>query len=579
MRFEDREMMKLGMTRESASTGRWRALLSAAVVLALAITVLPPGGQVIVHATPEVLVETLDALPEAPESPIVIAEPTDDDPGRVIARSEAVAAPLTFNLLGATAPESVAAIRVRAALGDEWDAWQELAFLEEEDGPDAGSVEAAASAKRVDGQATEPVWVGEATHLQVEVEGGDLSDVTITVIDSMGSSGGPVVRTFDTRPAAEASEVDLGVVSRAKWGADESLRSGQPRIASEVHMGIVHHTAHTSNLAVANSYSRAESPGIMRAMYKYHTQALGWSDLGYNVVIDRFGTVFEGRAGGFERGVVGAHARNFNTGSFGVAIMGNFLQEQASSAALASLERVIGIKSAIHGIDPTGWTNQMGGTWRPTILGHRDVGQTACPGRVRDLLPRIREQAGELSMRFPDVFTSSPHRSAVLELADAGVTQGCELNLFCPERGLNRAQASSFVVRAFGLEPVPGSRFSDVSPGFVHAPAINALAERGWLIGYHDGTFRPNEQMTRGQLATLLSRALDLPSAMSGLGHYPDVFSSHAHAPGIFALSEAGIRGNCGGGRFCPDDIVRRDSTASFVNMARHHRDPTLADR
>lgn len=563
------------MTGKPAQKGayvRSIRLVSLAAVAALVLTVMPPLGQVVVHATPKTLAETLTDLPEASSTTAPRAKgfSTAGASGEVaVSRSEPIETPLTFNMMGVTAPEGAIAVRARTYDGEAWSAWMPLDFLDEEDGPDAGSEEAANAAP---GVPTEPLWVGEATRVQLEVEGASVSDLETHLIDSMGSSGGPVQRTYETRAGSPSAHADeLSIVSRAQWGADESLRGdSEPKYAREIHMGVVHHTAHSPDTSKANGYSRAEAPGVMRAMYRYHTVNLGWSDLGYNVVVDRFGTIYEGRAGGFDRPVIGAHARGFNTGSFGVSVMGNFTDRQASDAALESLTQVVGVKSAIHRVDPTGWNDRMGGgTWRPNIVGHRDVGQTSCPGQIHQKLDEIRSDAEGISMRFPDVPSSSPHRKAILDLADAGVTNGCELNAFCPSLGLNRAQASSFVMRAFELDPVPGSRFSDVAPGYVHAPAINALAERGWLIGYDDGTFRPTELMTRGQLSTLLSRAMELPRPMRGFEHYADVDLGHAHVDGIHALSEAGIRGNCGGGNFCPDDVALRDSTASFVAMAR----------
>lgn len=590
-------------------------LVALALGLALLITVFPPAGQVIVHAHPqtlseeltdlkeiEVVSETVEAAPAAhgsqvtatpavhtdadgaratfaatpqagPEVEVVAAEA---DPGSGVSRSQIVEPELTFNMLGVIAPASASALRARTADDEGWSEWTDLELYDEEDGPDLDSAEHADSEGVLAGRvATQPLWVGEADRLQIEVEGAKVGELNVTLIDSMGSSGGPTLRTYETTSANQAHAAGaLELVSRAAWGADESLRNGSPRYASKVHMGVVHHTAHTTNLSLANSYSRAEAPGLIRAMYRYHTQSLGWADLGYNVVIDRFGTVYEGRAGGFERGVIGAHAANFNTGSFGVSVIGNFLQSQAPEAALSALEKVIGIKSAIHGIDPQGWTDRMGSTPRPTIVGHRDVGSTSCPGRIHDVLPRLRSGATKHSVRFPDVLGSSAHRAAILALAEAGVTQGCEANLYCPREVLNRAQASSFVMRALQVNPVAGTQFSDVRPDYVHAPAINALAQRNWLWGYDDGSFRPAETMTRGQLASLLYRSLELPPPVSRT-YYPDVRVDHPHAEGINALYEAGIRGDCGGGGFCPDDDVLRDSTASFVSMVLNYRNNT----
>jgi hypothetical protein len=548
-------------------------------LVSLGLTLLPPLGHAEVWASPVTLSETLDELPAVEGSavgPSVTPDPAAES------RSEVLQPEITFNAIGIQAPMGTDAVFVRTGLDDaDWTEWDELDFIAEEDGPDTGTAEAASEAAAIaSGLATEPLWVGEATHLQVMAVGAEVGDLEITVIDSMGSSGGPVERRVEARHTSAGASNGLTVISRAQWGADESLRKGTPSYASKVHMGVVHHTAHATGDR-ANNYTQGEAAGIMRAMYRYHTVSLGWSDLGYNVVVDKFGNIYEGRAGGFDRAVVGAHARDFNSGSFGVSVIGNFAEVQAPKAAIASLTRVIGVKSAIHGIDPAGWTDQMKGTtWRPRIVGHRDVGSTTCPGRINSLLPQIRTDAAAIAKTVPtgsepivqpfkDVSSTSPHRDAIFALADAGVTQGCTIDAYCPKGELTRAQAASFVMRALELQPVAGSNFTDVTSAYVHAPAINALAQRGLLVGYADGTFRPNQRMTRGQLMTVLSRSKGYSQARPSTSAYSDVATSNAHAAGIMTLHAQGIVGSCGSGKFCPDDVVLRDSTASFVHMVR----------
>ena len=571
-------------------------------MLALVLTVAPPVGQTVVHATPVTLSETLDGLPAEPAA----AQPRSSASTQPAptSRSLPVETPLTFNMVGIAAPESATAVRLRSSEdGLAWSHWEQLDFLDAEDGPDADTEEYRRAEQFQRGrQPTHPVWVGEADHVQVEVDGAEVGDLEVTLIDAMGSNDGPVRRTYETRTHAEAEASSVpNVITRSQWGADESLRNSGPSYSRQVHLGVVHHTAHTSGSS-ANTYSADAAAGIMRAMYRYHTRSLGWSDLGYNVVIDRFGRVYEGRYGGLTRNVIGAHARGHNTGSFGVSVIGNFVNANPPQAALDALAQVIGWRSAMHGIDPNGWTNQMAdGRWRPTIVGHRDVGQTSCPGRIQGHLPNLRQQAAGFWVPFPDVPHDSPHRPAILELADAGVTQGCRENNFCPFDFLTRDQAASFVVRAFELEPIPGQRFPDVPATNVHAGAVNALAELGWILGREDGTFAPREHLTRGQLASVLARSLnELGSTLEPLEEeleeledlvdeseelseeigvlaevappgppYPDVAVTHVHAPGIAALLAVGVVGNCGNGNFCPDADVRRDSTASFVNMVR----------
>ena len=111
------------------------------------------------------------------------------------------------------------------------------------------------------------------------------------------------------------------IVSRTSWKADEEIRRAPPRYAGAVYFAVVHHTAGS------NTYSRAASPAIVRAIELYHVRGNGWNDIGYNFLVDRYGQVFEGRAGGIDRNVIGAHAEGFNTGSVGVAVIGQLLRD------------------------------------------------------------------------------------------------------------------------------------------------------------------------------------------------------------------------------------------------------------
>lgn len=119
------------------------------------------------------------------------------------------------------------------------------------------------------------------------------------------------------------------VYSRAQWGADESLRSGTPSYG-EVDGGVIHHTVN------ANDYSRADVPSILRSVHAYHTQSRGWSDIGYNFLIDRFGRIWEGRYGGITRPVMGAHTLGYNGVTFGTSAIGNFETTAPSPAMLRS---------------------------------------------------------------------------------------------------------------------------------------------------------------------------------------------------------------------------------------------------
>ena len=100
---------------------------------------------------------------------------------------------------------------------------------------------------------------------------------------------------------------------RSSWEADEKIVRARPRIAPSLQLAVVHHTAGT------NRYTPAQSAAIVRGIEVYHVRANGWNDIGYNFLVDRYGTVYEGRGGGVTEDVIGAHALGFNTGTVGVA--------------------------------------------------------------------------------------------------------------------------------------------------------------------------------------------------------------------------------------------------------------------
>lgn len=137
----------------------------------------------------------------------------------------------------------------------------------------------------------------------------------------------------------------------------------------EVKKIIIHHTATTDDLD--------DPEEAIRAIYYYHSMTRGWGDIGYNYLIDKDGNVYEGRYGG--DGVVGGHAAGYNTGSVGIALLGNYEDEPVPGEMVQSLSDLIYEKTQVHDIDPTGDVKFRGESM-PNILGHRDVGATACPG-------------------------------------------------------------------------------------------------------------------------------------------------------------------------------------------------------
>jgi hypothetical protein len=355
------------------------------LIVALLLAVVPVAPVSAEQVAPETASAVLEELPErsngrrsrslTPNE----AESVEQAP----VESEVIEAPIRFSALGVKGVGSPEVSFRAADASGNWSNWQAVEPLEEDDGPDPGTTEARAAAAMVgkaDRWVSEAIWVGESTHLQFRVLNGSLDDLDVHVIDSMGLSESVLqrvrrhLRSFGTAAPAEASSYP-GLVTRRQWGANESLRTGSPSYAP-VKFGVLHHTAGS------NSYSRSEAPGVVRGIYHWHTQGNGWSDIGYNLLVDRYGTVYEGRFGGVERGVVGAHAAGWNSGSFGVSIMGNFEVASAPSAALTAAVDAIAWKYRIHGLDGRADARvSHNGRTIPTLIGHRDVGSTSCPGR------------------------------------------------------------------------------------------------------------------------------------------------------------------------------------------------------
>ncbi len=217
------------------------------------------------------------------------------------------------------------------------------------------------------------------------------------------------------------------VVSRKSWGADESLRLAKsfgvtdlpeseedsssqennedPTVAIEKKVStdadgndlwwpeeyaksvkkiIIHHTATTSNLD--------DPEAAIRAIYYYHAVSRKWGDIGYNFIVAPNGKVYEGRAGGAK--VVGAHAAGYNTGSVGVALLGNYQDSALPADMMKGLTGIVYEKAKDYGIDVKG-SSEFRGESMKNLMGHRDVGSTTCPGgNTYDYLPDLRKVVG-----------------------------------------------------------------------------------------------------------------------------------------------------------------------------------------
>jgi hypothetical protein len=159
----------------------------------------------------------------------------------------------------------------------------------------------------------------------------------------------------------------------------------------------VHHTAGS------NDYTPAQAAAIVRGIEVYHVKGNGWNDIGYNFLVDRYGTVYEGRAGGMTRNVIGAHALGFNNGTVGISLIGNFDHVAPPPAMQAALVKLLAWRLDVAHIDPLSTVAYTSGgnakfkagkvvTLR-AVSGHRDTGPTDCPGTdAYALLPGIAKR-------------------------------------------------------------------------------------------------------------------------------------------------------------------------------------------
>jgi flagellar hook assembly protein FlgD len=260
--------------------------------------------------------------------------------------------------------------RTRSVAGP-WSAWQRAA-VEDEDGPDLGSREQ----RRRGWRLGNPWWAGVSDRIEARTIG-DVSRVRAHLVWSPERR---VPLRVLSAPGAPP------IVPRADWGANEAIRRAPPTYASELRFAIVHHTAGR------NDYSRSEAAAIVRGIQLFHVKSNGWNDIGYNFLVDRFGTIYEGRFGGVDRNVVGAHALGFNTGSVGIALLGTYGSTKPSTAAQDAIARLIAWRLDLAHVDPTSTlTFVSGGSEKyaaeapvqlKAVSGHRDTGSTECPGNV-----------------------------------------------------------------------------------------------------------------------------------------------------------------------------------------------------
>ncbi|MGW0840399.1 FG-GAP-like repeat-containing protein [Streptomyces sp. NPDC002787] len=388
-------------------------------------TVVAGGAGVVSYAVagPDAARSTFDARAER-SSEVHDLKLTGADGGR---RALARTTTEPFSLLGLSwagsdAPlDGTARIRTRSAATGEWTDWRTLAT--------PATARTAGAARG----ASEPLWVGPSDGVEARVVAADGSPSTalpkeleISLVDPgvtaeesgdrMPADGGMSNAAFvaDDVPTPLASTVTRPpIVSRARWGADESTVTGTAEYVDRISAVFVQHTGGT------NSYSCAESPSLIRALMAYDIRTAGRGDLGPNFVVDKCGRVYEGRAGGTNLSVRGEHTPGFDGDSTGIAVLGDFQSGgRASRAAVESVARLAAWKLGQYAGDPTGKVTLTAaedtGVYArgesaelDVISGGRDAATTTSPGaNLYTKLPEIRRYA------------ASPGRSSAIPTAD-----------------------------------------------------------------------------------------------------------------------------------------------------------------
>lgn len=301
----------------------------------------------------------------------------------------------SYSMVGLTWHGDDPALRVRAHAADGWGPWRAAGVMD--DGPTRTRAL----------RSTTLLWVGPSDGVQVRAAGSGYRDLELVLIDpghlasdraAAPAAPPPARRTTRTVTPAPTRAPEPPLLSRKQWGADPSWRNGTPRYNLGLRQVHIHHTAS------GNGYSRADVPAILRGFYRYHTRTLGWFDLAYNFLVDKFGRAWVGRSGGVARLVRGAHTLGFNHNSVGIAVIGNFDRVRPPQKVVTTLVRLAAWKLDRHRRDASGTvlvTSEGSDRYPegtdvrlPVIDGHRDTNETACPGaRLYEKLPAIRRRA------------------------------------------------------------------------------------------------------------------------------------------------------------------------------------------
>lgn len=443
-----------------------------------------------------------------------------------------------------------------------------------------------------------PVWTGPGTdQVEIYLESGAPRALELEVLHSVvpegwdpgrpqpvpaGSvaSGGPAVPSA-TKPV---------IFNRTQWGSgpwrsDHSGCAGGPFYASELRFGVVHHTVST------NSYSPSQAFSLVQGVYYTHTNTNGWCDIGYNFLVDKYGQTFEGRSMSLYGPVIGGHAKGFNSGSVGVALLGQYHpgasppSAAVSGSQLASTAAVLAWKFDQYGINPHSQTLEVSGgstsipagqlVWLNRVSGHRDMGATACPGNnAYNLLPQLRNdiKSRQVATTFSDVPTSHTFYREIEWAWKNQLVNGFADGTFRPQYWLLRQEIMTILYRfaASPPGPFPNPGFTDVPTSHFAYKAISWAVATGITTGYPDNSFQTTLWVSREAMVAFLYRLAGSPPGPFPNPNLKDVPTSHPMYQEISWAVHNSVVDGFGDRTFRGGDPVSRQFAAAFMERFSH---------
>jgi uncharacterized protein with LGFP repeats len=345
------------------------------------------------------------------------------------------------------------------------------------------------------------------------------------------------------------------VVARRVWAQG----GAHPRVApayGTVQLAFVHHTENP------DGYSAAAVPAMLRSIYDFHRYGHGWNDIGYNFVIDRFGRIFEARAGGIDEPVIGAQAGGYNAYSTGIAILGTYSAQQISPPARTALEHLLAWKLSLHGAPLEGRVTVRvtpgGAVYSrfpahtpvslPRVAGHRDADSTDCPGdalyaelqAVRRASARLVGLGGRATLRLqtPEVAGAPASLAGSLRLTDGTPVAGAPIEVQV-RRVAHRGETVSELTFAQATTD-PAGQWS--VPVAISSPTATDRAETALRAVCRGGAHLPvvvSEPLTFPGSASLSSPAAPAPGQTPVPGQTPAPGPDSAPAQAPSAPSQA----------------------------------------